>query len=630
MGGVPHADGFGYSWFCDLYKGWVGRLKPTLRQIHVAGEKLFVDFAGRTAEVIDGLSGEIVTVQIFLATLGALSFTYAEAVWSQALPDCIAAHVRAFAYFDGAARQTVSDNLKAGITKACFYEPMVNRTYADMARHYGTAIVPARPYRPRDKAKVEVAVQVIGRWILARLRHRQFFSLTELNRAIRALLDELNYRPMRGWGVSRRALYQQLDQPALVRLPAVPYEYAEWKRCRVGLDYHVEIAKHYYSVPHPLLRQEVEARITAATVEIFHRGKRVASHRRSLLPHRPSTVAEHMPSAHRRYRDWTHERIAARPRGSVPIPPCSSMSSCAPGRIRSRGSAPVSGSSAWSSLRRRSRRDRLRPRTGARHPLFSSSPRSSNARTAPNSVRPIPLLIHETSAPATTLPYEGDPMLIHPPRALARLACPDADPLSSSTYADAAELSPRLLAARRSRAPAVRHARRPARAAAQSLPSRLDLRAPGLDRALFLQLSPAWLRDHPIWWWSGRPHRKSWLACALGHKACREGFSVLSSARRGCSAILPSPRRRPAASSVDHARAHLSADHRRLGTRAARQPTASHLLEIVDDRYDKGSLLITSQVPVSGWHEVIGNPTLGDAILDRIVHRAHRLDLRGK
>ena len=302
-------DGFGYSWFCDLYKGWVGRLKPTLRQIHVAGEKLFVDFAGRTAEVIDSLSGEIVTVQIFVATLGASSFTYAEAVWSQALPDWIAAHVRAFAYFDGAARQTVSNNLKAGITKACFYEPMVNRTYADMARHYGTAIVPARPYKPRDKAKVEVAVQVIGRWILARLRHRQFFSLTELNRAIRALLDELNDRPMRGWGVSRRALYQQLDQPALVRLPAVPYEYAEWKRCRVGLDYHVEIAKHYYSVPHPLLRQEVEARITAATVEIFHRGKRVASHRRSLLPHRPSTVAEHMPSAHRRYRDWTHERI---------------------------------------------------------------------------------------------------------------------------------------------------------------------------------------------------------------------------------------------------------------------------------------------------------------------------------
>jgi transposase len=186
---------------------------------------------------------------------------------------------------------------------------MVNRTYADMARHYGTAIVPARPYKPRDKAKVEVGVQVVGRWILARLRHRRFFSLAELNAAIRILLDELNDRRMRGWGTSRRALFKQLDQGALGSLPPLPYEYAEWKRCRVGLDYHVELAKHYYSVPHQLLRQEVEARITAATIEIFHRGKRVASHRRSLRPHRPTTVPEHMPSAHRRYRDWTHERI---------------------------------------------------------------------------------------------------------------------------------------------------------------------------------------------------------------------------------------------------------------------------------------------------------------------------------
>src|SRR6202790_463154 len=303
------ADGFGYSWFCDLYRAWAGRLKPTMRQIHIAGERMFVDFAGRTGEVIDANTGEVIPVQIFVAVLGASSFTYAEAVWSQKLPDWIAAHVRAFGYFGGAARQTVSDNLKAGITKASFYEPMVNRTYADMARHYRTAIVPARPYKPRDKAKVEVGVQVVGRWILARLRHRRFFSLAELNAAIRALLDELNDRPMRSWGMSRRALFEQLDKPALRSLPPLAYEYAEWKRCRVGLDYHVEIGKHYYSVPHQLIRQEIEARITAATVEIFHRGKRIASHRRSTRPHRPTTVAEHMPSSHRRYRDWTHERI---------------------------------------------------------------------------------------------------------------------------------------------------------------------------------------------------------------------------------------------------------------------------------------------------------------------------------
>src|ERR1700751_3812425 len=303
------ADGFSYSWFCDLYRAWAGRLKPTMRQVHVASEKLFVDFAGRTGEVIDAGSGEVISVQIFVAVLGASSLTYAEATWSQKLPDWIAAHVRAFAYFGGVPRQTVSDNLKAGIIKACFHEPMVNRTYAEMARHYGTAIVPARPYKPRDKAKVEVGVQVVERWILARLRHQRFFSLAELNEAIRRLLDELNARPMRGWGMSRRALFQQLDKPTLGSLPPLPYEYAEWKRCRVGLDYHVEIAKHYYSVPHQLLRQEVEARITAATIEIFHRGKRVASHRRSLRPHRPTTIPEHMPSAHRRYRDWTHESI---------------------------------------------------------------------------------------------------------------------------------------------------------------------------------------------------------------------------------------------------------------------------------------------------------------------------------
>src|SRR2546423_185269 len=209
----------------------------------------------------------------------------------------------------GVPRQIVSDNLRAGITRACFYEPLVNRTYADMASHYGTAVIPARPYKPRDKAKVEVGVQVVQRWILARLRNQRFFSLAELNQAITALVTLLNDRPMRGWGTTRRALYEQIDRPALLPLPPTPYEYAAWKRCRVNLDYHVEIEKHFYSVPFRLLREEVEARIAARTVEIFHRGKLVATHLRSHRQHRPTTLAEHMPSSHRRYRDWTHERI---------------------------------------------------------------------------------------------------------------------------------------------------------------------------------------------------------------------------------------------------------------------------------------------------------------------------------
>ena len=201
-------DGFGYSWFCNLYRAWAGRLKPTLRQVHVAGEKLFVDFAGHTMEVIDGATGEIRKAEIFVAVLGASSYTYAEATWSQTLPDWIAAHMNALAFFGGVTQQIVCDNLRSGITRACFYEPMVNRTYAGMAAHYGTAVLPARPYKARDKAKVEVGVQVVQRWILARLRHQRFFSLAELNNAIRELLVQLNERPMRGWDTTRRALYR--------------------------------------------------------------------------------------------------------------------------------------------------------------------------------------------------------------------------------------------------------------------------------------------------------------------------------------------------------------------------------------------------------------------------------------
>ena len=307
--GAGGPTGFGYSWFCELYRQWVGRLKPTLRQVHPAGERVFVDFAGHTMEVIDGATGEVRQAQVFVAVLGASSYTFAQATWTQSLPDWIAAHVAMLAFFGGTPRQIVSDNLRAGIARACYYEPQVNRTYADFATHYGTAIIPARPYKPRDKAKVEVGVQVVQRWILARLRNRRFFSLAELNQTIGELIAQLNDRPMRGWGTTRRALYEQVDRPVLLALPPTAYEYAEWKRCRVNLDYHVEIDKHFYSVPFRLLRAEVDARLTANTVELFHHGKLVATHQRSQRPYRPTTIADHMPSSHRRYRDWTHERI---------------------------------------------------------------------------------------------------------------------------------------------------------------------------------------------------------------------------------------------------------------------------------------------------------------------------------
>lgn len=298
-------DGYGYSRFCDLYRRWEGRLSPTMRQHHFAGERAFVDYAGDTLEVIDGLTGEVRQAQVFVGVLGASNYTYAEATWTQALPDWIASHTRMLAFFGGAPGQLVSDNLKAGVTKACFYEPKVNRTYADLAAHYDTAVIPARPYKPRDKAKVEVGVQLVQRWIVARLHKRRFFSLAELNAAIRELLEKFNAKVTRHLGASRRELFERLDRPALKPLPTEAYEYAEWIERKVGLDYHVEVAKHYYSVPHGLLKQKLWVRMTARTVEIFHEGRRVASHVRTSANRQHTTVPEHMPASHRRYAGWT-------------------------------------------------------------------------------------------------------------------------------------------------------------------------------------------------------------------------------------------------------------------------------------------------------------------------------------
>jgi transposase len=302
-------DGYGYSRFCELYRRWEGRLSPTMRQQHFAGERAFVDYAGDTLEVIDGTTGEVRAAQIFVGVLGSSNYTYVEATWTQSLPDWIASHVRMLAFFGGAPGQLVSDNLKAGVTKACFYEPKVNRTYASLAAHYDTAVIPARPYKPRDKAKVEVGVQLIQRWIVARLRKRQFFLLAELNAAIRELLVKFNAKVTRHLGASRRELFERLDRPALKPLPAAAYEYAEWVERRVGLDYHVEIEKHYYSVPHKLLKRKLWARIAARTVEIFHEGQRVASHVRTSGNRGHTTIAQHMPASHRRYAGWTPAEI---------------------------------------------------------------------------------------------------------------------------------------------------------------------------------------------------------------------------------------------------------------------------------------------------------------------------------
>src|ERR1700680_1557728 len=223
-----HPDGYGYSRYCELYRAWEGHLSPTMRQTHVAGEWMFVDYAGTTLEVVDGATGEVRVCQLFVAVLGASNYTYAEATFTQRLVDWIGSHTRAFTFFDGVTAQIVSDNLRSGITKACFYEPAVNRTYAEMAAHYGTAVIPARPRKPRDKAKVEVAVQVVTRWVRPKRRDRRFFSLAEINAAIRELVTHLNARVTRHLGTSRRALFDEIERPALKPLPAEPYTFAQW------------------------------------------------------------------------------------------------------------------------------------------------------------------------------------------------------------------------------------------------------------------------------------------------------------------------------------------------------------------------------------------------------------------
>ena len=302
-------SGYRYTQFCERYREWLSRRGLTMRQEHVAGEKLYVDYAGKKAHIVDPKTGEVIEVELFVAVLGASNYTYAEATRTQRGPDFIASHVRAFGELGGVPLAVVPDQLKSGVTLACRYEPGIQRTYEDLARHYGTTVLPARPLRPRDKAKVEVGVQVVERWILARLRNQTFFSLEALNERIAELLVDLNDRKMRVYGASRRELFERLDQPALKALPAEPFVYAEWKTARLNIDYHAEIDHHYYSAPYPLVHEQVEARMTSTTIELFHKGERVASHVRSYVRGRHTTNPEHMPKSHREHRDWSPSRI---------------------------------------------------------------------------------------------------------------------------------------------------------------------------------------------------------------------------------------------------------------------------------------------------------------------------------
>jgi transposase len=308
---VERPEGLGYSRFCELYGRFARTLRLSMRQVHKAGEKAFVDYAGQTMPVTDRETGEVRQAQIFLAVLGASNYTFAEASWTQALPDWIDSHSRAFEFFGGVTELTVPDNLRSGVSKAHRYDPEINPTYREWARHFGTAIMPARARKPKDKAKAEGGVLVAERWVLAALRNRTFFSLDELNAELRKLCKKLNERPFQKLPGSRYSEYLRLDRPALKPLPTTPFSFGEWSKQRVGPDYHIEAARHHYSVPSDLVGETVDIRVARRTVEIFHRGRRVASHRRSDEAGGKTTVREHMPIAHQRYLEWTPEKIEA-------------------------------------------------------------------------------------------------------------------------------------------------------------------------------------------------------------------------------------------------------------------------------------------------------------------------------
>ena len=304
-----HPEGYGYSRFCELYQRWRGKQDVVLRQIHKPGEKGFVDWAGATIPVHDPVTGEIWPASLFVMVLGTSSYTYAEATRDQQLAAWINAHIHAFEYFSGVPRLLIPDNLRTGVSRACRYDPDLNPTYQEFAMHYAVGVVPARPYRARDKAKVEVGVQVAERWIIAALRHQKFFRLADLNHAIRELLERLNQRPFKKREGSRASVFAAVERNTLRALPAEPFDMSQWSYARVNIDYHIAFDANFYSVPYPLVQERVEVRATPTTIEIFHKGQRVASHVRGHGREQVFTQREHRPKSHQAHLEWTPSRM---------------------------------------------------------------------------------------------------------------------------------------------------------------------------------------------------------------------------------------------------------------------------------------------------------------------------------
>jgi transposase len=306
-----HPGGYNYSWFCESYAKFRGHVDPVMRQVHKMGEKCFVDYAGPTFNIVDRHTGEVRTASLFVGVLGGSNYTFVEATWSQGLPDWLGSHVRMLEFFGGAPEIVVPDNLKCGVTKPNYYEPDINVAYSEWAQHYGIAVIPARVRKPKDKSKAENGVLLAERWIMAVLRNRTFYQLDELNEAIEGLLDRLNRRQFQKLNGSRLEMFEKLEKPTLRPLPSERYYYSQWKKARVHIDYHVELDGHYYSVPHELIHELLQARLTTTVVELLHNGRRVTSHRRSYVQGGRTTLREHMPSKHSKMLEWTPERLTS-------------------------------------------------------------------------------------------------------------------------------------------------------------------------------------------------------------------------------------------------------------------------------------------------------------------------------
>jgi transposase len=304
-----HPDGYKYTAYCDVYRAWLAKRSPTMRQTHVAGDKMFVDYSGKRPRIVDQVTGEVREVELYVAVLGASDYTYAEATFTQQVPDFVASTTRALTFFGGAPRAIVPDQLKSAVTVSCRYEPGIQRSFNELGRHYRTTILPARPLSPRDKAKVEVAVQIAQRWILAKIRNQVFHTLGELNARVRELVAELNARTMRLYKVSRAELFNRIEKHVLSALPPDTFEYAVWKKVKLNVDYHVAFDDHFYSAPHALIHEALWVRATTASVEIYHRSTRVASHARSYVKYKHTTMTAHMPTSHQKHAEWTPTRI---------------------------------------------------------------------------------------------------------------------------------------------------------------------------------------------------------------------------------------------------------------------------------------------------------------------------------